>query len=61
MFPQDQAAKISIASVQEYLDNHPHTSIKKVIFNVFKDDDAYLYDTLLNKKITVRGNVIKLS
>lgn len=56
MFPQDQAAKISIASVQEYLDNHPHTSIKKVIFNVFKDDDAYLYDTLLNKKITVRGH-----
>ena len=51
MFPQDQAAHIAIDTVTTYLDEHPHSSIKKVIFNVFKDDDAYLYHTLLDHKI----------
>lgn len=49
MFPQDKAAKIAVKTVREYLDAHPETYIKRVIFNVFKDSDKVLYDELLNK------------
>ncbi len=51
MFPQDKAAEIAVKTVREWLDEHPDTSVKKVIFNVFKDDDLRLYDAILNKKI----------
>lgn len=47
MFPQDQAAKIAVTTVRDWLEDHPDTSVNKVIFNVFKDEDFRLYDALL--------------
>lgn len=49
MFPQDKAAEIAVKTVQRWLDEHPDASVKKVIFNVFKDEDRKLYDHLLNE------------
>ena len=46
-FPNDRAAKIAVQSVVEYLDAHRGTSVKKVIFNVFKDLDKEIYERLL--------------
>lgn len=48
MFPQDKAAEIAVKTVRQYLDEHPDSSVKKVIFNVFKDSDDELYHALLN-------------
>ena len=50
MFPQDKACAIAVGTVREWLDRHPEASLKKVIFNVFKDEDLRLYEALLNRK-----------
>jgi O-acetyl-ADP-ribose deacetylase (regulator of RNase III)/DNA-binding XRE family transcriptional regulator len=47
MFPADKAAKIAAATVKEWLDTHPDSCMKKVIFNVFKDSDLKIYQQLL--------------
>ena len=44
-FPKELATKIAIKTVKEYLKNE--TSIKKVIFNVFKDEDRDIYERYL--------------
>lgn len=44
-FPNGEAAEIAIAAVTGFL--RSETSIRKVIFNVFKDEDAQLYTQLL--------------
>lgn len=44
-FPNAQAARIAVDTVTEFLD-HDQT-IGKVIFNVFKDEDAQIYADLL--------------
>ena len=44
-FPNEEAAAIAVHTVQEFL-QHP-TSVRKVIFNVFKDLDKELYTRLL--------------
>ena len=44
-FPNDLAAKIAVQTVQEFLSSS--TSVKKVIFNVFKDYDKHIYERLL--------------
>lgn len=47
MFPQDKAAEIAVKTVKEWLDAHPGSCLKKVIFNVFKDSDLRIYQKLL--------------
>ena len=44
-FPNDLAAEIAVATVKEFLKKQ--TSVKKVIFNVFKDLDKTVYEKLL--------------
>lgn len=44
-FPQQRAAEIAIDTVKQYLDQD--SRIKKVIFNVFKDEDLKIYSGLL--------------
>ena len=44
-FPNDLAAEIAVRTVKEFLKKQ--TSIKKVIFNVFKDLDKAIYEKLL--------------
>ncbi len=46
-FPNDLAAEIAVDTVQAYLKQNPGTSLKKVIFNVFKDLDKEIYENLL--------------
>ena len=46
-FPNGLAAEIAVKTVKDYLDNHPDTSIKHVIFNVFKDIDKKIYEKIL--------------
>ena len=44
-FPNDLAAEIAVATVKEFFKKQ--TSVKKVIFNVFKDLDKTIYEKLL--------------
>ena len=44
-FPNEQAAQIAVEIVKEFLKTQ--TSVKKVIFNVFKDLDKAIYEKLL--------------
>ena len=44
-FPNEQAAEIAVETVKEFLKKQ--TSVKKVIFNVFKDLDKAIYEKLL--------------
>ena len=44
-FPNDLAAEIAVRTVKEFLKKQ--TSVKKVIFNVFKDLDKAIYEKLL--------------
>ena len=44
-FPKEQAAEIAVRTVQDFLQKP--TSVKRVIFNVFKDDDKAIYARLL--------------
>lgn len=44
-FPNDRAAKIAVDTVKKFLEQK--TSVKKVIFNVFKDTDRDIYRELL--------------
>ena len=44
-FPNDLAAEIAVQTVKEFLKKQ--TSVKKVIFNVFKDLDKTVYEKLL--------------
>lgn len=44
-FPNDKAAKIAVDTVKKFLEQK--TSVKKVIFNVFKDTDWDIYRELL--------------
>ena len=44
-FPNELAAEIAVRAVKEFLTEQ--TSVKKVIFNVFKDEDKEIYTRLL--------------
>jgi len=44
-FPGDAAAKIAVKTAEQFL--KVETSVKKVIFNVFKDTDREIYEQLL--------------
>lgn len=46
-FPNDAAAEIAVRTVKEFLSQE--TSVKKVIFNVFKDIDYTIYHRLLTE------------
>ena len=45
-FPNQEAAEIAVGTVRAFLDKQP-TSIRRVIFNVFKDTDKKIYWDLL--------------
>ena len=44
-FPNEQAAQIAVETVKQFMNRN--TSVKKVIFNVFKDLDKAIYEKLL--------------
>lgn len=46
-FPNERAAEIAVATVRKFLEKE--TSVKKVVFNLFKDKDLAIYSNLLLK------------
>ena len=46
-FPNDKAVQIAVQTVQEYLEETPDSSVKNVIFNVFKNEDLQIYERIL--------------
>jgi len=46
-FPNDLAAEIAMQTVKEYCSEHPETSIRQVVFNVFKDMEKRIYESML--------------
>ena len=46
-FPNEAAAEIAVQTVREFLQKE--TSVREVIFNVFKDEDKAIYERLLRK------------
>lgn len=46
-FPNALAAEIAVKTVSDYLSTHPNTSLKHIVFNVFKDVDKEIYQRLL--------------
>ena len=49
-FPNRMAAEIAVQSMKEFLWSNPKSSVKKVIFNVFKDVDKEIYSHILAKE-----------
>lgn len=49
-FPKEEAARIAIHTVQKWLDEQPQTSIKRVVFDVFEQQDYLLYASLLGEQ-----------
>ena len=45
-FPKDEASKIAIKTVDEFLDNHKN-GFEKVIFSVYSDEDYEIYKNLI--------------
>ena len=45
-FPRREAARIAVATVRDVLDAG-QTSVERVVFNVFTDDDLAIYRSLL--------------
>ena len=46
-FPNDKAAEIAVSTVRKFLAENK--TVKKVIFNVFKDTDRQIYEKLLGQ------------
>lgn len=46
-FPNGLAAEIAVKTVKDYLLAHPNTSLKYIVFNVFKDVDREIYQRLI--------------
>lgn len=46
-FPPEKAAKIAVETTQKWLGENKSSSVKKVIFNVFKDSDKEIYKKIL--------------
>ena len=47
-FPNQRAAEIAIATVNEHLQNNVDCKLDSIIFNVFKDQDLFIYRNLLS-------------
>ena len=46
-FPNQLAAEIAVKTVTDFFDEHPESSAKQVVFNVFKDVDKRIYEGIL--------------
>ena len=42
-FPKDQASKLAIETVRNYLKNNQNTNLEKIIFNTFSDEATEIY------------------
>ena len=49
-FPNDLAAEIAVKTVSDYYDEHQESSVKQVVFNVFKNVDWQIYESVLSRE-----------
>ncbi|OZG51535.1 Appr-1-p processing domain-containing protein [Pseudoscardovia radai] len=42
-FPKREAARIAVDTVRTWLDGHAGSSVRRVVFDVFGDDDREIY------------------
>ncbi len=49
-FPQDKAAEIAVKTTLSWLNSNPKSSVKKIVFNVFKDQYLEIYNKILSGK-----------
>ena len=47
-FPQRRAAEIAVATARKFLENDDR--VKRVVFNVFKDEDLKIYEEILGRQ-----------
>lgn len=47
-YPQEEAARVAVATVEEYLKEHPESGLEAVVFDVFKESDYEIYRKILN-------------
>ena len=57
-FPNEQAAQIAVETAKQFMNRK--TSVKKVIFNVFKDLDKAIYEKLLRANGSVESSITGL-
>jgi O-acetyl-ADP-ribose deacetylase (regulator of RNase III) len=48
-FPNQLAAEIAVKTVSDFFVEHPESSVKQVVFNVFKDMDKEIYEEILRR------------
>ena len=48
-FPNQKAAEIAVRTTEEFLTEHEGCCIRRVIFNVFKDQDKEIYEEILRQ------------
>lgn len=48
-FPNQEAAEIAVRTTEEFLTEHEGCCIRRVIFNVFKDQDKEIYELILRQ------------
>lgn len=46
-FPNDLACEIAVTTVRSWMESHPNSSVKTIIFNTFKNIDHELYQNAL--------------
>ena len=46
-YPQEEAARVAVETVREWLKNHPDTGMEKIVFDVYKERDRELYEKCL--------------
>ena len=49
-YPNKEAAKVALSTVNSYFENNPDSGISTVVFNVFKDIDYDIYKQLLSNE-----------
>lgn len=50
-FPFEEASSIALSSVNQWLDKHGTSVIRLIVFNIFEDEDAERYTSLLSNWI----------
>lgn len=50
-YPIEEASKVALQAVNEYLTYHPNTSIQKIVFDVFSKGDYEVYEREINRII----------
>lgn len=48
-YPKEEAATLAYSTIKKYLEDNPNTSINKIVFNVFTEEDYEYYKRIIIK------------